>query len=74
MCNFLAAALSEVYSCTLRNPFDVLKQQLQVGREKSSRAALKKVLAGRGAKGLFTGLVPSLVRDIPFAGIQMICY
>jgi solute carrier family 25 S-adenosylmethionine transporter 26 len=74
LANFTAAALSELYACSARNPFEVLKQQLQVGRAQSSREALRRVLAREGWAGLATGLGPSLVRDMPFAALQLLAY
>lgn len=50
-CHFLSGSLGELASVIIRNPFEVAKQQMQVGLDKSVRSALKSIYKARGYKG-----------------------
>jgi solute carrier family 25 S-adenosylmethionine transporter 26 len=67
-----SAALSEICVCLVRNPFEVVKQQVQAGNYPSSRAALRGLVSpeGGGALGLYRGIFPTLLRDASFNALQ----
>ena len=67
-----SAALSEICVCLVRNPFEVVKQQVQAGNYPSSRAALRGLISpeGGGAIGLYRGIFPTLLRDASFNALQ----
>ena len=71
--NVLAAASAELAMATLRSPFELVKQRLQVGRNASAGEALRELLAqpgGGGVRALYTGFGSLLARELPFAMIQ----
>jgi len=51
----IASTVGECAVCTLRNPFDVVKQQLQAGMHKSTAQALANILREEGVRGLYAG-------------------
>lgn len=72
---FIFSAWSaEILSLLARNPFEIVKQQMQVGYHSGVLPAFKRVLELRGPRGLFTGIGLSMMRDIPFGSIQLPVY
>ena len=51
LCHLLAGTAAEVASITIRNPLEVIKQQLQVGLDTKFSEAVKHVYQLRGLKG-----------------------
>ena len=50
-----ASTLAETLVCAIRNPFDVVKQQLQAGQHASTLDALRANLRAGGLRGLYVG-------------------
>ena len=70
-----AAALADVAVCAVRNPFEVVKQQMQLGLHANTRAAVSKIVATDGVlRGLYAGYLSTLLREIPFDAIQFALY
>lgn len=57
-----AAAAADVAVCTVRNPFEVVKQQMQVGMHSSMREAVKTIIRVDGIRGLYAGYSSTVVR------------
>jgi solute carrier family 25 S-adenosylmethionine transporter 26 len=57
----------------VRNPFEVVKQQVQSRQYASTAAALRGLLRAEngGLRGLYRGYAPMLLRDAAFSAIQM---
>ncbi|CAG9327153.1 unnamed protein product [Blepharisma stoltei] len=70
----ISAMVASACSGIVRNPFDVVKQQMQVGIHTKTSSALSRVLQRQGFKGLWIGTATAIYRDIPFNIIQMIVY
>lgn len=75
--HMLAGSLGEVAACAVRVPTEVVKQRAQAGQHASSAAALRAILASRGAIGLrgvwgelYRGWGITVVREVPFTIIQ----
>ena len=51
----IASTLAECSVCTIRNPFDVVKLQLQAGMHKNTTEALRNIVRTEGFKGLYAG-------------------
>jgi solute carrier family 25 S-adenosylmethionine transporter 26 len=64
----VAAVAGEAASCLVRVPVDNVKIKLQAGVFSSTRAAVSRVVAD---KGLYVGYMGTLVREIPFAAVQL---
>ena len=70
-----AAAAAELAVCAVRNPFELVKQNVQAGRFATSGAALRGLLAaGGGVRALYRGSAPTLLRDVAFNAVQYSLY
>lgn len=74
------AGVSNAISAAATNPVDVLKVRMQMAGEGVSaqsmgiRQSAEKLLADEGARGLYRGLAPSLLRELFYSGIRMGLY
>jgi len=70
-----AGGTARLFGTACRTPFDLVKQRLQIQGSLSQRNykntfdAFKKIWLNEGFKGMWTGYIPSLVRDVPFAAL-----
>eukprot|EP00826_Nyctotherus_ovalis_P055149 TRINITY_DN7308_c0_g1_i2.p1 TRINITY_DN7308_c0_g1~~TRINITY_DN7308_c0_g1_i2.p1 ORF type:complete len:225 (+),score=13.84 TRINITY_DN7308_c0_g1_i2:69-743(+) len=71
---FASAALGEFVSLLVRNPLEVLKQNLQASSHPGVLKIVREVWKVRGIRGFYTGLFSSIVREIPFSCIQLPVY
>ncbi|CDJ60650.1 mitochondrial carrier domain-containing protein, putative [Eimeria maxima] len=55
----------------VRNPFEVVKQQVQLGLHASTAKGFSAVWRLEGPRGFFVGLGTSMLRDVPFAAMQL---
>ena len=53
ICHFLTGGLAEVSTIILRNPFEVIKQQMQCGLDNQVFSTFKSVYRIRGFQGAF---------------------
>lgn len=72
--HMLSASVAEVAVCAVRNPFEVVKQQLQTGYHKGTIAAVKNIVRIDGIRGLFAGYWSTVLREIPFDAIEFALY
>jgi len=72
--SFFGAIGAEVMGVLVRNPFEIMKQQLQVGNEKSLSGIFRHIYSNYGARGLYRGFGSLIAREIPFSCIQMPTY
>tara|TARA_B110000305_G_scaffold223360_1_gene267827 strand:- start:53 stop:310 length:258 start_codon:yes stop_codon:yes gene_type:complete len=70
----LSAAFAECSQALIRNPSEVIKQQLQIGSHDNMSTAIKEVFKHQGIKGFYTGYLSLIMREIPFSSIQMPFY
>ncbi|XP_014292249.1 S-adenosylmethionine mitochondrial carrier protein homolog [Halyomorpha halys] len=71
MVHMTAAAISEVVSCIVRVPTEVIKQRRQACiHDGSSLWILKSVLRNEGPLGLYKGFWTTVLRDAPYSVIQ----
>lgn len=66
----IAAAVADVAVVGVRNPFEVVKQQMQSGMHKSTSDALRTILASDGVAGFYAGYASTVLREIPFDAIR----
>ncbi|KAL8431582.1 hypothetical protein Efla_000628 [Eimeria flavescens] len=69
--HILSAAIAESSACVIRNPFEVVKQQVQLGLHPSTAAGFANVWRHEGLRGFFVGMGTSMLRDVPFAALQL---
>ena len=76
--NGAAAGVGEVAACLFKVPFEVVKQRLQVEQSQSTRKSVTCMISNiyrtQGLRGCYSGLVATLMREIPFGFIQMPVY
>ena len=65
---------AEVAVVAVRNPFEVVKQQMQLGMHQSTSSAVKDILKIDGVRGLYAGYLSMLAREIPFDALQFMTY
>ncbi len=67
----LSAAMGEFAAATIRNPTEVVKQNMQMLSYGGVGSAIKNIWQVRGARGFYAGYLPLLCREIPFSLIQL---
>lgn len=69
-----AAAAGDVSSSTVRVPFEVVKQRLQSGVNKTTAGAVRQIFSTHGVRGFFQGYGSLVLRELPFDAIQFPLY
>uniref|UniRef100_A0A914VRM2 Solute carrier family 25 member 38 n=1 Tax=Plectus sambesii TaxID=2011161 RepID=A0A914VRM2_9BILA len=74
--NFLFGVVARTFAEIVLMPATVLKTRFESHfyRDKNFRQLITAVFKQDGYRGFFTGMVPSILRDAPFAGIYLTCY
>jgi len=70
MAPVIAAAAADVAVVAVRNPFEVVKQQMQSGMHQSTSAAVRRIIAVDGVAGLYAGYFSTVLREMPFDAIR----
>lgn len=65
---------AEIVTCAVRNPFEVVKQQMQAGLHTSTGAAVRTILRAEGVRGFFAGYLSLVAREIPFDALEFVLY
>jgi solute carrier family 25 S-adenosylmethionine transporter 26 len=75
MVHAISAVTAEVVVASFRNPFEIVKQQMQAGLHRTGQGAIRAILASpAGWRGLYTGYLPTIMRDAPFDVLQFTMY
>lgn len=74
LCHMLAAAAGDVAACTVRSPFEVVKQRLQSGMYTSAGTAVSNIMRSEGVLGFYTGYGSLVLRELPFDALQFPLY
>ena len=70
-----AAAAADIAVSAVRNPFEVVKQQMQAGLHTgTTRQAVETILRVDGFRGLYAGYTSTVLREIPFDAIEFGLY
>lgn len=69
-----AFAAAEVFTAVVRNPFEVVKQQMQAGMHASTPDAIRSLLRAEGVRGFYAGYLTLVAREIPFDAMQFTLY
>ena len=65
-CEMIAASIGEMVAGSIRNPFEVTKQYIQIRGYSNPFSAVLDISKERGIKALYSGYGSMLMRDIPF--------
>lgn len=74
LCHMLAAAAGDVAACTVRSPFEVVKQRLQSGMYTSAGTAVSNIMHSEGVLGFYRGYGSLVLRELPFDALQFPLY
>jgi solute carrier family 25 S-adenosylmethionine transporter 26 len=70
----IAASIAEMTQALVRNPFEVVKQNLQVGKYNEMLECAVDIVRHKGVRGLYQGYLSFILREIPFSSIQFPFY
>ena len=72
--HFLSASAAEATQALIRNPFEVIKQNQQIGKYHTIAEAFSAIYAKKGVRGFYNGYLSLVGREIPFSGLQFPLY
>ncbi len=70
----ISAGCGECVAVLIRTPFELIKQNLQVGNFATNKEAIKFIYSSEGCRGFYRGYFITVLREIPFAFIQFPLY
>lgn len=70
----LSAIVGEASQVLVRNPFELVKQNMQLGKYSSVKQAIQDIYKSNGFSGLYRGYFVTVLREIPFGLIQYPLY
>jgi len=70
----IAAMIGEASQVLVRNPFELVKQNMQIGKYKTLKEAITDIYKSNGLRGLYRGYFVTVIREIPFGLIQYPLY
>jgi solute carrier family 25 S-adenosylmethionine transporter 26 len=66
----MASSCAEVFQAIVRCPFEVVKQNMQIGAYFNTMEAVKDIYTKQGIRrGFYAGFGSFVLRDIPFSAI-----
>jgi solute carrier family 25 protein 38 len=74
---FLAGALARTFAGSVMSPLTVVKARMEwqaPGAHAHILDVFRHVVRDEGARGLYRGMIPTLVRDVPFSGLYVLLY
>ncbi|KAG6582827.1 Mitochondrial Carrier (MC) Family [Phytophthora cinnamomi] len=74
---FLAGAFARTFAGGVMSPFTIVKARMEFlppGTFDSNLHVVRHVLHHEGVRGLYRGMVPTLIRDVPFSGLYVLIY
>jgi solute carrier family 25 S-adenosylmethionine transporter 26 len=72
--HMLSAIVGEASQVLVRNPFELVKQNMQLGKYTSVMEAINDIFKNGGIKGLYRGYLVTVMREVPFGLIQYPLY
>jgi solute carrier family 25 S-adenosylmethionine transporter 26 len=70
----IGAIVGEASQVLVRNPFELVKQNMQLGKYKTVKEAISDIKQTKGITGLYRGYFVTVLREIPFGLIQYPLY
>ena len=74
LCHMGAGTIAEVATLIVRNPFEVVKQNLQLHENHTIKQEFSSVYKMRGIRGLYSGFWSYVLRECPTSAVQMPVY
>jgi solute carrier family 25 S-adenosylmethionine transporter 26 len=74
LCHMIAAVFGEASAVLFRNPFELVKQNMQIGKYSNMKEAFVEIIKNNGIKGIYRGYVITVFREIPFGILQYPLY
>ncbi|KAG2522961.1 hypothetical protein JM16_004567 [Phytophthora kernoviae] len=74
---FLAGAFARTFAGGVVSPFTIVKARMEFlppGTFDTNLHVVRHVLHHEGMRGLYRGMVPTLIRDVPFSGLYVLIY
>lgn len=74
---FLSGAFARTFAGCVMSPFTIVKARMEwqaPGTYNSNLQVFQHVLRDEGVRGLYRGMVPTLIRDVPFSGLYVLIY
>lgn len=74
---FLAGAFARTFAGSVMSPLTVVKARMEWQAPGSHARILdvfRHVVCDEGPRGLYRGMIPTLVRDVPFSGLYVLIY
>lgn len=68
------AVAGSITASLVRTPAEIIKQRLQCGQYKSPVSAIRGTYKAAGVAGFYRGVVPMLLRDLPFNAVEFVAY
>lgn len=72
--HMICAGLADVAVCAVRNPFEVVKQQMQVGMHRTTADAVREIARVDGIRGFYAGYWSTVIREVPFDALEFALY
>lgn len=69
-----SASLAQIISSSIRCPFEVIKQHLQIGIFFDTKCAVRSIYRSGGVPAFYTGYKSLLYKSIPYDAIEMTLY
>eukprot|EP00002_Diphylleia_rotans_P004137 TRINITY_DN12992_c0_g1_i1.p1 TRINITY_DN12992_c0_g1~~TRINITY_DN12992_c0_g1_i1.p1 ORF type:complete len:278 (-),score=57.97 TRINITY_DN12992_c0_g1_i1:47-880(-) len=70
----MSATIADVATCSVRVPFEVVKQRMQVGLHTTTLEAVQTIIRVEGFRGLYRGYTSTVAREIPFDAVEFLLY
>lgn len=76
MIPLIAGSSARIFAITLVNPLELIRTKMQSEKMSYSEVgeAFKKMIKQFGVRGLFKGLLPTIMRDAPFSSVYWATY
>lgn len=68
------AVAGSITASLVRTPAEIIKQRLQCGQHSGPISAVRSTLKTSGMIGFYRGIVPMLLRDLPFNAVEFVAY
>lgn len=72
--HFISASCGAVTSCIVRVPTDTIRHRVQAYMHPNVFSSASAIVKQQGIRGLYSGFLPTLLRDVPEIAVQFSLY